>query len=621
MNISEKADNLETNQFREKGAPMESDTEDQVSTAGESLSDDFDPDERDTSVDILIDVRRLYVLDKAAVLSEIMRVRIRELRLQNQLEIYQGALEETGAERNRLQLELSQCERMVTIMQQLTADHSNMAEGFTKNYNRAVDVLGQSDLKRIQLMKDCRQTKAQCLEFIKQFEEMKSSYEEESLRSEEESKHNEELQAQVNELVNKNNELRQLLSDAENAQQITSTSYSIKLETMEIEMNKLQQDLEQARSRITHELQSNEALKANADMLLVEKTQISSELTSLENKMVDFEKTMDLKLQEVQQTWQTRYNEDIQKSESDCAALKQAITALQTETLSMTETIEKNREELNNCSNKLETEKSRSNDLESKLSGMQAVLEDRNNEIYALHAKLNGEQKRLEDQRKELQVKVEGMEKEAEQLKKDLEEKDTRIKQLESDSQENVSKAQKELDQKNALYEENLNSLTNAQKQIENLETTVTGLNVKIADLEQQLNSKIENEALIADAPLTVQLTSTPMRPITVDSSPSLASPKNNHAAKDVESSSNYSTFQSSVLRKRESKTFFPRSKADSSKRQPIVFQSLRRFTQNEDLNFSNASTINLDEELLDTGGSSESSVPRVKPFFRRDKQ
>ncbi|XP_065087581.1 myosin-9-like [Ochlerotatus camptorhynchus] len=618
----------------------ESDTiDDQSSDQSSSGDDDYDSDDDD---DIAADVRDLMKRDKVVVLAEVIKCRTEQLRLRQQLKVYQYALEEMGGQKTKLQLDLALTTKTLLVLQEGFSEQHLQDEKILKQINMMSDFLGDLDMKRVQLIKETRQLAAQLTSDKEKIEAMVKE------RTQEETNRCRQLQEQINAMAVTNNDLEQQLVEADIAYQSLTSAHSERSN----ELAKLTEELQEVQKRIAIEVQSNTTLKANVDMLLAEKTQLATEIIQLENrvaeleeekkvklaqmerstnsKLLKLEQQKDAKLTELDNAWKGKYEEEMMKVDAKITALKTDNEDANKQNAILHTTIEKLREELCALNKQLEQEKEQEKKMDSKIGHVKTMLEDRNNEICSLNTKLNNEQKRLEEQNRQFEQKFAELEG---KLKNIQDEADKKAKDLEGQ----LLRAQGEADKNKTENEKLVQDLANHASKISALELTILekdqqqmALKEKLADAEKaQASLEVPPKAYRQDnnQSSATQITSTPLRPSNLVDSLDIPSSKRTRMSESdllsVHSSiSNYTSFQGSVDRKRDMSRFFMRKSPTQAKTKPApktFFGKTSRSNSEDDL-ISLNSTVNLDEEPLETLNitNSGSPIPMVKPFFRR---
>ncbi|XP_055528562.1 putative leucine-rich repeat-containing protein DDB_G0290503 [Wyeomyia smithii] len=603
------------------------DASDQATSGDESNSSESN----EISQAIVEEVRALYHYDKVQILMELVKSRIHQTRLSQRVEIMQLALEEASASKMKLQLDLVYSNRIAVLLQDAAKEQVDLSTRMTEKYNTAVDLMSELDLKRVQLLKDTRALQSEFAGAQEQIAQIEKELQEQTSRAESESNRIIEQQKQIDDLLHDNNHLKEQLTQVENQNQTLISSHSAQLNEIEMLLSNQNVQLADAEKRIEKEICTNAALKENFDAVLAEKLQISMELAGLEIRMAEKEKEMESKMQEIEKSFQQQYTIQITESEMKCSKLNEKIVELNSEIKALTDSIEKLRAELADSYNKVNNERNTSEELENKVSGMQAILEDRNNELYSLHAKLNGEQKRFEEQKQQLQQKNSEMQLRLQNIQSESETQKNKLEQLETDLANYVSKLSTMEDQLNARNEE-LRILKEKQSIIEQTKNAVQHESTA-ADQTSKMNC---NNSIAFQS--TLQLTSTPFRPIELSGSSDEIPPKiarnidteeTPNVQKSIGSSSNYSTFQHRVLQKRATTQykFFgrksPSAKNNNQKPLSIGNQRSQSVVLHESLNFSDASTINIDDDPIENTNISNisSSIRLVKPFFRKNQE
>lgn len=591
-------------------------------------------DGHEISQAIVEEIRTLYQCDKVEILNELIKSRIDQARLKHRVDVLQHALEESSSSKMKLQLDLAYSNRIVVCLQEAANEQINLSTKVTEKYNMAVDMMSELDLKRVQLIKDTRSLRNEFTEYQEKIEQIDKELQEQTTRAQSESNHNIQLQMQIEDLLLGNSNLKEQLAQADVQHQTLVSSHSAQLTEIEKQMTKLNEQLRETENRMTREIQTNNALKENIDAVLADKLHISMELTGLEIKMAEKENEMESKLKEMEKSCQILHSNEIKRSELKCSELNEEIVGLNGEIKALSDSIEKLRAELMDSNNKVNDERNKSEELENKVGGMQAILEDRNKEIYSLHAKLNGEQKRFEELRQQMQQKSSEMQVRLESIQSQSELDKNKIAQLETDLANYVSKLSIVEDELK-LKDEELLVLKDKLSCAEQTKTRVVQIESELANQTSKVNcTNTENARLGSDSVThaTLQVTSTPFRPIELSCS-SDDMPAKKPRASEVDDisiaqksncgSSNYSSFQQSVLRKRTAQyKFFGRKSPNAQSRNSLqlALPIGNKRGLHESLNISDASTINIDDEPTENANiSSNSSIRFVKPFFRKN--
>ncbi|XP_055641191.1 putative leucine-rich repeat-containing protein DDB_G0290503 [Toxorhynchites rutilus septentrionalis] len=610
---------------------------DNRSSSGDS--NDSESASRETSQKIVAELRTLLDCSKVEIVGELAKSRILQARYKKQVDILQLALENGSAEKAKLQLELAKNNKIIQCLQEAAQDLESAVNASTERYNTTVDMIAILDMKRVQLIKNVQAFRSELSEYHRKIDHMEKEVQKQTSIAKTESERNNKLQEQLRESLTTNTILRQELDKAQTLQKSLTSSHSAKLNEIEGHMNKLNNELNELQCRLASEVQKNAALKQTADTILAEKTQYSTEIVRLETKLNQTGQEMQTKLRECNAQWQTRYQDEINRANEKCVEANRKLQKMTSEMTKMEETVEKMTKEQSNKNQKYECDKNKIEELENKVGGMQTILEDRNKEIFSLHSKLNGEQKKFEDQKQQFQVKIDELQCRVERTSEELGEKNTTILQLQgkmSDNKEKMSSMGNQLKQK----EEECNKLRNEASEAKKLQVKISQLESalaehqtsKVATMEQQPRViRNDKQSELSKSPLA-QVTSTPLHSIDLNADQAAASAKKIRLSSEnkevtLPSDSNYSTFQSSVQRKRGSMRFFqhtmpshlPQQTPQQQPQQQQANNVPNLFGPNNDFNLSLASTINIDDETLDVGNfSSGSSIRLVKPFFRR---
>ncbi|XP_058830063.1 myosin heavy chain, clone 203-like [Topomyia yanbarensis] len=598
--------------------------DDRVSSGDESN----DSEGHEICQDIVAEVHALYQSDKSIVLVELVKSRIQQIKLKRQIDVLKLVLDKSCAAKTKLQLNLACSNRMVVCLQEAAKEQANLSAKITQQYNIVVDMIGEIDLKRLKLIKDSRERRMESTTFEEKMNQIEKELQEQTSFAKSESERNCQLREQIEELVKTNYALKDQLTEADKTHQTLISSHSVQLNEIEIHMTKMNEQLAKADERIASEIQTNSALKNTIDSVLAEKTHLSMEVTAMEIKFAQLEKEMEVKLQEMENSYRIQHEtENIEASEK-YGQMKENAIQMELEVTKLTGTIDNMQKELKDANERLDHEKNKVEEFENKVGGMQAILEDRNNEIYSLHAKLNGEQKRFEEQKQQLQQKCMEIQNQLEGFQKESEVKDSKIEKLENDLASHAAKISfmdsqiKEKEGELLSLPDKLAKLEQANNRIAQLEAELS----KMTSFEQQL---LEKE--VKGRALTPQITSTPCHEIDLGSSSDVTSAKKPRISdQEGVSGSNYSTFQSNVLRKRAPLKFFGAHSVNtrSPPQESMIthaktfFGTNRRSGANVDLNLSFASTVNIDDEPLETtSASNSSSIRMVKPFFRKQQE
>lgn len=642
----------------------ESDTMDEFcSDQCSSGDDEYDSDDSEMCQDIVNDVRDLAKREKIEVLIEVIKSRTEQLRLHRQLEVYQYAMDVLGGEKMKLQLDLALTTKMLVVLKEALTEQRKQDEKVLARINMTSDFIGDLDMKRVQLIKEIRHLTGQFAEHKSKAEETVNE------RVQDEINRSRQLQDQLDAVYVTNNEMKQQLTEVEEARQTLASTLSERLN----EMAKLTDELQEARNRIELEMQTKAKLTEKVEMLLTEKTQLATEVIAMENRFVELEQAneaklaqmeqtansrlleleqlKDAKLAELEQAWKSTYEEEMKKVNAKLTEAKVRTDEIEKQNTTLQITIEKLRADLESCVKQLEKEKDRAKQFESEIGGLKTLLEDRNNEISLLNGKLNGEQQRVNEEMekiedinnrlKNLQVdtdkKVSDLENQLKEAQKEAAEFKTKNEQLEIDMRNQVAKISvmeltiSEKDKEQIALQEKLTAAEKSENELEQLRSRFVEQKSMIQSLEEQLKAKLQEDIRTNvenfNNQSTAQITSTPLRQSNLpDSMDAPLSKRMRMVDSDVmsvhSSVSNYASFQGNVDRKRDTNRFFNRrSPVQAKKKSESRSFFARSAKQNiDDELISLASTINLDEEPLETANlsMSDSPVPLVKPFFRR---
>ncbi|XP_058453740.1 putative leucine-rich repeat-containing protein DDB_G0290503 isoform X2 [Malaya genurostris] len=602
-----------------------------------SSDDSNDSESHEVSQNIVSEMHFWYGNDKTAILTELVKSRIQQARVNHQIEVFKLALAKSAASKTKLQLDLACSNRMIVYLQESAKEQTNLTSTVTQQYNISIDMIEELDLKRVKLIKDTQALGTAAAALEENIDQIENELHQQTSFQKLESDRNCALQLQISDLQKNNSALNDLLSKAEMAHQSLISSHSAELNEYETRITQLNEQLVKAEARITNEMQTNSALKNNVESVLAEKILISTEVAKLENRLAEMEKEMEDKLQDKEKSYRILLEKENMDAVQKYNQFMEDALQYKSEIARQTETIEKMCNELTKSNECLDRERNKTEDLENKIVGIKNILEDRNNEIYALHAKLNGEQKRFDEQKQQLQQKYDELRNQLDDRQNDLTTKNLKITQLDENLATNVLKISA-METQFKEKEEELQTLKTKLINTEQLNARITQLEAALAEqvskatsLEQQLLEKEhDNRAMTQHG--TLQVTSTPCHPIELESSVDVTPSKKSRVSDtDVinltPSGTNYSTFQSNVLRKRAPLRLFGRNSPNTRSPPPNSLASIprsffganRQRDSNEDLNVSLSSTINIDDDPLETASVSNhsSSVRMVKPFFR----
>lgn len=584
--------------------------------ATNSNSSISDPEsESSTATDIVSEVRELYSsASKVDILIRLIQSRSVEVRFQRQLELYQVALYEGIKEKTQLQLDLAYCDKMLVMLERGAKESKLTLSAVLQQYSDAVKMIEELDLKRTKFIKDEQQIKTELTEYKRKFQQMQQEIQDYAARFESESQRYDQQQVQVDNLTKANEAWQKKVSDAEAKQRSMTSAHSAQLNEMKNMLADLEGKLTQAQCRFENEKQSNTLLKEHTDSVLQEKTQLSMDLASTENRIATMEAEFAREMTTVEAKWMALVEKESARTNEKMTEMNRLAQEITTEKDLLVE--------------KLTQQKDVAAEMEAKLAGMQAILDDRNNEIFSLHSKLSCELKRFDELKQQHSQRTSDAKKQLSDLLKESTEKDWKITRLEEDLRnqtDTLSSLKSQLESKEAEIEQLNEKIANVDHHVDKitqLKNELAGKSALLAHLDQQAERRVNTETKIRGTEnIPAQSSSTP-----ISAEESSDEPISNAVQKsripDSERncvSPNYSNFQDSVHRR----TFFKRKPMTTSL--VSITNASANYSQitNTNLNLSTASTVNVDDEPMDLGNLTDiskatSSVRHVKPFFRR---
>uniref|UniRef100_A0A1Q3FNM8 Putative rho-associated coiled-coil n=1 Tax=Culex tarsalis TaxID=7177 RepID=A0A1Q3FNM8_CULTA len=585
-----------------------------------SHSSGSEPDsESSTAAEVVAEVRELYTnASKVDILIRLIQSRTVEVRYQRQLEVYRVALYEGIKEKTRLQLDLAYYDKMLAMLERGAQEGKASLESVLQQHAEAVKMIEELDLKRTQLIKEEQLIKAELAEYKDKFLMMQQEMDNHVARFESESRRYGQLQVQVDKLTKANEAWQKKVCDSEAKQRSMVSAHSAKLNEMENLMADLEGKLKDAQYRVESEKQTNALLKEHTDSVLQEKTQLSMDLTTAENRIAAMEAEFAREMTALEAKWKATVEKESARTNEKMAEMVRSTQELAAEKDLLVA--------------KLTQQKDVTADMEAKLGGMQAILDDRNNEIFSLHSKLNCELKRFEELKQQHSQGTSDANQQHSELLKESSEKDRKIARLEEDLRNQVNTlatVKSQLESKEVEIKQLKEKIPNVDHyvaKITELKDVLADKSARVAQLEQQVERRDSTDTAIHGTEnMPAQVTSTPIS--VVENSEEMTShaapvPKKSRITDSEQNgaSPSYTNFQGSVHRR----TFFKRLATSTS--QVSIANTSTSYSQlinNMNLNLSTASTVNVDDEPMDLGNMSSisvatSSVRHVKPFFRR---
>lgn len=569
-----------------------------------------------TAAGIVAEVRELYRGSKVDILIRLIQSRTVEVKYQRQLEVYQVALYEGVKEKTRLQLDLAYCDKMLAVLQREAREGKSTLTTILQQHADAVAMIEKLDAKRTQFIKEEQQIKNELAEYKHKFLQMQQDMQDRFDRYESDSRRYGQLQVQVDKLTKANEVWQKKVCEMEAKQRSMVSAHSAQLSEMENLMGDLEGKLKDTQGRFENEKRTNTLLKEHTDSVLQEKTQLSMDLASVENRYASMEADFERKIAVL---------------ETKLATVEQDSSGMKEKMAEMTRSAQECNAEKELLVAKLAQEKDVTAEMEGKLGGLQVILNDRNNEIFSLHSKLNCELKRVEEFKQQLSQGTSETDQRLSDMQKDFIVKEAKITRLEQDlrNQANAISALKtQLESKDAEIKQLKDKIPNVDHYVAKITQLKDELAVessRVAQLEQQAERRASTETRIRGTEnVPAQVTSTPICVLESDDETTSNAPKGAKKVRiaDPERSSvspTYSNFQGNVQRR----TFFKRAATASTSQISITSASYSQFINNMDLNLSTASTVNVDDEPMDVGNMSSvstatSAVRHVKPFFRR---
>lgn len=380
------------------------------------------------------------------------------------------------------------------------------------------------------------------------------------------------------EKLTKTNEMWQKkVCDSEAKQRSMVSAHSAKLNEMENLMADLEGKLKDAQYRVESEKQTNTLLKEHTESVLQEKTQLSMDLATAENRIAAMEMEFAREKQALEAKWKATVEKESATMNEKMAEMVRSAQELTTERETLVA--------------KLAQHKDVTADMEAKLGGMQAILDDRNTEIFSLHSKLNCELKRFEElKHQHSQGTTEANQQHSE--------KDKKIARLEEDLRIKVNKLsafKSQLESKEAeikQLKERSPNMDHYVAKITELKDALADKSAQVAQLEQQAKRRVSTDNRIrGNENMPAQVTSTPVSvvensdEITTNAAPVAKKSRIPDSERNCASPS-YTSFQGSVQRR----TFFKRTATSTS--QVSVANTSTSYSQlinNMNLNLSTA--------------------------------